>query len=186
MMASPDNDADVAQGSGIVAAIQIKPAVVDNADNATVEAKWRKTPVQKNASGRDTYALLPRESGPTAADARALGNFQNEKAKELNALRFWVRDDGHCAAEAPQFNAKTGNDVPIEYDCDAAVDDGVRTDREGRLWREKVIIINSAQLTKTIQSLTIVFNEGDAYTYVDDSKLNDQVIGQPAPPLRRR
>ncbi len=179
MMASPDNDADVAQGSGIVAAIQIKPAVVDNADNATVEAKWRKNAGPKKC-------LRQRYLRPTAADARALGNFQNEKAKELNALRFWVRDDGHCAAEAPQFNAKTGNDVPLEYDCDAAVDDGVRTDREGRLWREKVIIINSAQLTKTIQSLTIVFNEGDAYTYVDDSKLNDQVVGQPAPPRRRR
>lgn len=91
----------------------------------------------------------------------------------------------------PRFEVTTGNGNPaVSYPCDSGIESGSRVDRRGRLWTKRTFAIDAAQLTKTISNIEIVFDQGTdpgpAYTYLDDIEINEQVIGQPAPPRRRR
>ncbi len=173
------------------AAYQVKPAVGGTDSEGIVTAEWRKNQGLKDASGKEAFALLLRKDGLSIEPVSAKGIVQNEKGAKLEDLAFWVREDGQCGALAPRFEVTTGNgNPPVSYPCASGIESGSRVDRRGRLWTKRTFAIDARQLTKTISNIEIVFDQGTdpgpAYTYLDDIEINEQVIGQPAPPRRRR
>jgi hypothetical protein len=145
-----------------------------------VKSEWT------NAQGDPAPALMLKKTSPTFDCSSAGATFNNVAGITITNLEFDVKSDGLCTGGSPRFNLNATDGFHFIGGCG----NGTQTDADTGWTHVTFNLSDASQAFPAVASgakvntLRLVLDE-QGTSYIDNVKINDQLIGGPNLPLAK-